>query len=515
MRRVNAGIMGAPFDRTDAMSPSAYPQLLAVFTKLHNFQHLAAIAAWDQSAKMPPKGNEARSKALAEMDVLVHQTVTDPVLASLLDAAEQAPLDALERASVREMRRQWAVSNLLPARLVAAQSLAGSRCEHAWRSQRPANDWAALVPNLRTVVDLAREEAGLLAEHFGCSRYEALMNKHEPGMRCAELDRIFADVKSWLPALIRQVMDRQATEPVLQPIGPFAAESQRALGLDVMKLLGFDFEAGRLDLSAHPFCAGVPEDVRITTRYRDDNFLQGLMGIIHETGHARYEQRLPPELVHLPIGRARTMGVHESQSLSFEMQLGRSAAFLTLITPLVRQHLGTQPALQANNLARLCTRVRPGFIRVDADELSYPAHVILRYEIERALIEGEIEVEDIPTLWDEKMKASLDVDTRGNFTDGCMHDIHWPMGLIGYFPSYTLGAMYAAQYFATIRAANPDLDQKIAAGDLSPVTNWLEANIWSQASRWEISELMTQATGQTLQVSHFRKHLESRYLGSH
>ncbi|MDP2367826.1 carboxypeptidase M32, partial [Rhodoferax sp.] len=378
------------------MSPSAYPQLLAVFTRLHHFQHLTAIAWWDQSAMMPPKGNEARSKALAEMEVLVHQTITDPALAGLLDAAEQAPLDAPERASVREMRRQWALSNLLPARLVEAQSLAGSRCEHAWRSQRPANDWSALLPNLRTVVGLAREEAALLVDHFGGSRYEALMNKHEPGMRCAELDRIFAEVKSWLPALVRKVLDKQANESVLQPVGPFSNESQRALGLAVMKLLGFDFEAGRLDLSTHPFCAGVPEDVRITTRFRDDNFLQGLMGIIHETGHARYEQRLPRELVHLPIGRARTMGVHESQSLSFEMQLGRSAAFLSLITPLVHQHLGSQAALQADNLARLCTRVRPGFIRVDADELTYPAHVILRYEIERALIEGEIEVDDIP-----------------------------------------------------------------------------------------------------------------------
>lgn len=506
--------MGAPSDRTDAMSPSAYPQLLAVFTKLHHFHHLTAMASWDQSAMMPPKGNEARSQALAEMEVLIHQTITDPTLASLLDAAEQAPLNDTERASVREMRRQWALSNLLPSRLVEAQSLAGSRCEHAWRSQRPANDWNALLPNLRTVISLAREEAALLADHFGTSRYEALMNKHEPGMRCDELDRIFADVKGWLPDLVRKVMNKQADEPVLQPVGPYAIESQRALGLDVMKLLGFDFEAGRLDLSTHPFCAGVPEDVRITTRYRDDNFLQSLMGIIHETGHARYEQRLPRELVHLPIGRARTMGVHESQSLSFEMQLGRGAPFLSLITPLVRQHLGTQPALQADNLARLCTRVRPGLIRVDADELTYPAHVILRYEIERALIEGEIEVEDIPALWDEKMKTSLDVDTRGNFKDGCMQDIHWPMGLIGYFPSYTLGAMYAAQYFATIRAQTPELDQKIAAGDLSPVTNWLEANIWSQASRWEISELMTRATGQTLQVSHFRKHLEHRYLAA-
>jgi carboxypeptidase Taq len=206
------------------------------------------------------------------------------------------------------------------------------------------------------------------------------------------------------------------------------------------------------------------------------------------------------------------MGVHESQSLSFEMQLARSPAFLQLIAPLIKKHLGDQPAFEANNLARLFTRVKRGFIRVDADELTYPAHVILRFEIERALIAGEIEVDDIPALWAEKMRDYLGVDVAGNFENGCMQDIHWPAGMFGYFPSYTLGAMYAAQYFATIRQQHPDLDARIASGDLSPVMNWLDANIWSQASRWSTDELVTRATGEPLNASHFRRHLESRYL---
>jgi carboxypeptidase Taq len=256
----------------------------------------------------------------------------------------------------------------------------------------------------------------------------------------------------------------------------------------------------------------VPEDVRITTRYTEADFAPSLMGIIHETGHARYEQNLPRDTLHLPVGRARSMGIHESQSLSFEMQLARSPAFFELIAPLVRKHLGDQEAFTPTNLARMATRVQRGFIRVDADELTYPAHVILRFEIERALISGEIEPEDIPGLWDEKMLAYLGVDTRGNFENGCMQDIHWPSGMFGYFPSYTLGAMYAAQYFANIRRNHVDLDARIAKGDLSPVMHWLDANIWRQASRWRTDELVTRATGEALNAVHFQRHLQSRYL---
>ena len=352
-----------------------------------------------------------------------------------------------------------------------------------------------------------------LADDTGLTRYDALMDRFEPGVRAADIDRIFTDVKAWLPDLIARVAAKQRNEKVIAPVAPFPAASQRALNVAVMRLLGFDFEGGRLDESTHPFSGGVPEDVRVTTRYREDDFAQSLMGTIHETGHARFEQNLPREWLGQPVGVARSYGIHESQSLSFEMQLARSRGFVGLLAPMLAAHFGAQPAFAADNLYMLLTRMKRGLIRVDADEVTYPAHVILRYEIERALIEGEIEAEDIPALWDEKMQTLLGLDTRGNYRDGCMQDVHWTEGAFGYFPSYTLGAMYAAQWFAAMRRAEPQLDARIAAGDLAPVFAWLNANIWSQASRWETPELVKRASGEALNPAHLRTHLEARYLG--
>ncbi len=495
------------------MTQTAYADLSHTFTRLYRFKHLASIAGWDHSAMMPKKGNDARAAAMAELGVLMHNMLTDATLKTKLNSAEQENLKPIERANLREMKRSWESANLLPAKLVEDMSLASSKCEHAWREQRPANDWKGLAENLKEVVRLAREQANLLGSEKGLSPYDALMDMYESGMTSQKIEAIFGEVKTWLPDLIAKAQAKQASEAVIKPVGLFPAEKQKALGLAVMKHLQFDFDGGRLDVSTHPFCGGVPEDVRITTRYREDDFMQSLMGIIHETGHARYEQNLPRDFVDQPVGVARSMGIHESQSLSFEMQLARSKPFLTLIAPLVREHLGDQPAFAAENLGKLYSRVKPGYIRVDADEACYPAHVILRFEIERALIDGEIEVDDIPALWNEKMKAYLGIDTQGNFKDGPMQDVHWPLGLLGYFPSYTLGAMYAAQYFATIRTLRPDLDQQIEAGNLAPIFDWLKENIWSKASELSTDELVMRATGEVLNPKHFRAHLEARYLG--
>jgi carboxypeptidase Taq len=289
--------------------------------------------------------------------------------------------------------------------------------------------------------------------------------------------------------------------------------AQKALCDQVIRLLGFDFESGRLDVSAHPFCGGVPEDVRMTTRFREDDFLGSLMGTVHETGHGRYEQNLPRDWLGQPVAHARSMALHESQSLSFEMQLGGHPGFVSRLAPLVVRAFGNQPAFEPQNLHRLMTRVKPDFIRVDADEVTYPAHIILRYEIERPLIEGEIEPEDVPALWDAKMMELLGVDTRGNFKDGPMQDVHWPEALFGYFPCYSLGAMYSAQWFAAMRRSMPDLDIRIGAGDLAPVFEWLREHIWSQASRWTTDELAVRASGEVLNPAHFKAHLQARYLG--
>ncbi|HET7863503.1 MAG TPA: carboxypeptidase M32 [Burkholderiaceae bacterium] len=491
----------------------AYDELAATYARLHRFEHLQALAGWDQAANMPPKGNEARAAAMAELAALTHRLRTEPQMKSQLARAEQEPLDELQRANLREIRRDWLASNALPESLVQAQTLARSRCEHAWRTQRPANDWPGFLKNFREVLRLAREEAALLAQHTGLGRYESLMDRYEPGMTCAVVDRVFGDLRQWLPGLITQVRERQARETVVEPRGPFPVAAQRALCERVMRMLGFDFDGGRLDVSTHPFCGGVPEDVRITTRYREEEFAQSLMGTIHETGHARYEQGRPRDLLEQPVSQARSMALHESQSLCFEMQLARSRGFAGLLAPMIAAQFGPQPAFEADNLYRLFTRVKPGFIRVEADEVTYPAHVILRYEIERPLIEGDMEPEDIPALWDAKMMELLGIDTRGNFRNGPLQDVHWPESLFGYFPCYTLGAMYAAQWFASMRRQVGGLDAGIARGELIPVFDWLHRHIWNPASRWSTDELARRASGEALNPAHFRAHLEARYLG--
>jgi carboxypeptidase Taq len=495
----------------DTATPS-YDTLTQTFTRMYRLQHLQSIASWDQAANMPPRGNEARAAAMAEMGALLHRMRTDPQLAKQLDKAEAEPLSEPQRANLREMRREWRQSNALPESLVQRSYMATARCEHAWRTQRPANDWKGFLGNFREVLAIERDVAEALSQQSGLSRYDALMDRFEPGMTSKEVDALFGDLRRWLPGLIGQVIHKQSRETLLQPRGPFAVDAQRRLCERVIRMLGFDFEAGRLDVSTHPFCGGVPEDVRMTTRFRDDEFLGALMGTIHETGHGRYEQNRPRELLGQPVSEARSMAIHESQSLSFEMQLGSHPGFVAQLSALVAEAFGAQPAFELQNLHRLITRVKRGLIRVDADEVTYPAHIILRYEIERPLIEGEIEADDIPALWDTKMDELLGLDTRGNFKDGPLQDVHWPSGMFGYFPCYSLGAMYAAQWFAAMRRATPDLDARIARGELGTVFDWLRANVWSQASRWTTDELVRRASGEPLNPAHFRAHLEQRYL---
>lgn len=494
------------------MEKQHYNDLSRIFLRLSRFDHLNAIASWDMSAMMPVNGSKARGEALAELSVLRHQILSDKKVALLIRDAEQEDLNDIERANLHEISRQYHNAVLLPDSLVEEKSLVGSRCEHDWRTQRPDNNWQGFSANLKEVVRVSRQEARLRADAQGISPYDALLDMYEPGMTSAKLDGLFGSLRSWLPGLLQTVIDKQATETVITPEGPFATDKQRQLGLDVMGMLGFDFAGGRLDVSAHPFCGGVPEDVRITTRYNEDELFTALYGVIHETGHARYEQNLPRTWPGQPVALARSMAIHESQSLFFEMQLGRSTPFQQQLLPKVIAHFGPQPAFELSNLIKLSQRVERGFIRVDADEISYPAHVVLRYEIERALISGDIEVDDIPALWDEKMQEWLGLSTAGNYRNGCMQDIHWTDGSFGYFPSYTLGAMYAAQLFAAARRALPQLESNIAGGDFEPLFTWLEQNIWQHGSRFSTSQLITNATGEDLNPLYFREHLESRYL---
>lgn len=489
---------------------SAFKKLVEHSQKCSRFQHLASICGWDQASMMPAGGNQARSEAMAELSVHIHGLMTQPQLADWISDAENEDLNNEQQSSLREIKRQWQQANLLPEKLVEAKSLAGSKCEHAWRSQRGNNDWVGFEKNWREVVELSREEAQIRADAANLTPYDAMLDIYEPGTSSASLDILFADVKTWLPGLIDEVIEKQSTEQFNAPNGFYVAEKQKALGLEVMKLLQFDFNHGRLDESVHPFCGGVPSDVRITTRYDEAEFVQSLMGIVHETGHARYEQGLPKHLAGQPAGQARSMGIHESQSLFFEMQVGRSDPFIGHLANLAGQQFSGSE-FEKDNFQKIYTRVKKDFIRVDADELTYPAHVILRYEIERDLINGKIKHTDVPELWNSKMQSYLGLSTEGNFTNGCMQDIHWTDGAFGYFPSYTLGAMYAAQFMASMKKT-VDVNSVIESGDLSPIFTWLESNIWSKGSLLTTDDLVKGATGETLNAQYFKDHLRSRYL---
>ncbi|MEX1214218.1 carboxypeptidase M32 [Saccharospirillum sp.] len=497
----------------------SYVTLEKTFHRLAQLGHAEAMLSWDQHVMMPPKGNPARSKALAELTVLRTEILQDERLADRFEAAEQdGGLSKWQQANLREMKRTWQQTRAIPKDLVEAQSLASSECEHAWRTMRPGNDWTGFEPLLQRVFDLAGEAATAYQDALGADRgyanaYDALMDQYDPGTRMSRIDPVFDRLKAELPATLQQILERQSQRPTPnKPERSIAIAQQDQLARALMSTLGFDFEAGRLDQTAHPFSGGVPADSRITTRYDERNVIEGLMGVIHETGHSRYETGLPTEWASQPVGQAMGMGVHESQSLFFEMQLGRSRPFIDAIAPLVRQHLGDDRAFTADNLHALYTRVEPGQIRVNADEVTYPSHVILRYELERDIILGKASVKDIPERWNQAMSDLLGLDTRGDYRNGPMQDIHWPMGAIGYFPSYTLGALNAAQLHAALLRDVPDAAERVARLDLAPIFDWLSRNIWQQGRYLSYDDLMTQATGEVLNPDYFLNHLQARYL---
>ncbi|MGL4219043.1 MAG: carboxypeptidase M32, partial [Shewanella sp.] len=464
---------------TKQPTPS-YDKLTAHFQKISHFEHFSALGDWDQAAMMPLGGGSERGDAMAELALHIHTLKTAPHLGDNLALAAQEVLTSEQHANLREMQYQYRQATLVPGELVQAKTKMAYQCENAWREQRKNNDWQGFKPNLKAIIALAREEALIRAQAQNISPYDALLDKFEPGMTTAKLEQTFGNLKTWLPTLIQNVLEKQACEPTLKLNGPFDIMAQQTLGRDVMAYLGFDFNHGRLDISSHPFCGGVPSDVRITTRYNQADFSSAIMGIVHETGHARYEQGLPKQWRGQPAGLARSMGVHESQSLFCEMQLGANPAFLRQLQPLINQHLGCE--FSAQDLARHYTRVNPGLIRVDADEVTYPCHILLRFEAEKAFIDGSLSVDDLPDFWSSQMQQLLGINTEGNYRDGCMQDIHWAVGELGYFPSYTLGAMYAAQCrFAMERSLGP-IENLIDKGRLSQVFDWLGKQIWSKGS---------------------------------
>jgi len=475
---------------------------------------------WDSAAMMPKGGADARAEQLAELKLAARAPLLTPAAADLLDAAEDAlgldddlPDMAWRRANLRAMRRIWRHETAVPDDLAVAISKAGSACEMVWREARPQSDFAAVRPHLETVVGLTRDVAAAMAAALDCSPYDALLDIYEPGARRSDIDSVFEQLQDFLPDMLERVLQRQQAAPApVMPDGPFAIERQRDLGLRFMTALGFDFDHGRLDVSDHPFTGGVPTDVRLTTRYRSDDFVSALMGVLHETGHALYEQGLPKAWARQPVGAAGGMALHESQSLLVEMQVCRGRAFLTYAAPLMREAFaGAGAAWQVDNLLRHYNRVERSLIRVDADEVSYPLHVIHRYRLEQALLSGDLAVADLPGAWNDGIEAMLGV-RPGSDREGCLQDIHWMDGAFGYFPTYTLGALAAAQIFAAAERTMPDLHAAIAEGRFQPLLDWLRREIHGRGSLLETDDLIEQVTGRPLAVDAFHDHLQKRYL---
>ncbi len=496
----------------NASADTAYARLQDRFTRLATLNEAAGVLGWDAAAMMPLGGAAARGDQLAVLAGLAHAQLTAAAVADDLAEAE-APSDNWRAANLRLMQHSYIRATAVPPALVEATARANAACETVWREARRTADFAMVAPHLAEVVGLVREAASAVGAVVGLSPYDALMDGYQPGIGAADVGPVFGRYEAFLRDALPLAEERQARAPAPVPLaGVFPADVQEALCRRLSARAGLDFAHARLDRSAHPFCGGTPTDVRITTRYDEADPAQAIMGVLHETGHALYERGLPTAYARQPVGEAAGMGAHESQSLIMEMQACRSDAYLSWLGPELHGAFGGDPApYGGSNLARLWRRVKRGFIRVDADEMTYPAHIILRFRLEQALVAGDLAVVDLPGAWNEGLHALLGI-TPPDDAKGCLQDIHWYDGGFGYFPSYTLGAMAAAQLMAAARRAVPELDAALARGEHAPLLGWLRTHVHGQGSRLGFNELLRAATGKPLDPADFEAHLTARYL---
>ncbi len=491
---------------------TAYARLQSRFARIATVNEAASMLGWDAAAMMPEGGGAARGDQLAVLAGLSHGMLTEPATAD--DLHDAAADGAWDTANLALMRHAHIRATALPADLVEATARANSACEKVWREARAQSDFPMVARHLTEVVSLTRQAAQALGPALGLSPYDALMDGFQPGIGAADVNPVFDRYVAFLTDALPRAEARQAAAPRPIPLpGPFPAEAQEVLCRDLSARAGLDFSHARLDRSTHPFCGGTPTDIRITTRYNEHDPAQALMGVLHETGHALYERGLPRDHARQPVGEAAGMGAHESQSLIIEMQACRSDGYLSWLGPQMQAAFGGHGAAYAPaNLSRLWRRVERGLIRVDADEMTYPAHVILRFRLEQALIGGDLRVSDLPGAWQDGLHTLLGV-TPPDDAQGCLQDIHWYDGAFGYFPSYTLGAMAAAQLMAAARRDVPAIDAGLAAGDLSLLLGWLRTHVHNQGSRLGFNDLLRAATGKPLDPRDFEAHLTARYLG--
>lgn len=496
------------------MPATPYQQLEQEFRRLHAFRGALSLLRWDAAVMMPRGSAEVRGEQLAALETEYHALLTAPKITRLLDRA-QANAQGLEDwqlANLREMRRQRDHAIATPQTLISRLARATARAEVQWLEARQQNDFAAFAPHLEEVVALVRDKAALLGQALNLQPYDALVDEFSPGITTQDIDTLFKALLRNLPGLINEVIELQASQPLLPLAGRFGIARQRQVVIDVIRAIGFPFDRGRLDESEHPFTEGVPGDIRITTRYDQSDPFSGLLGALHESGHAMYDLGLPQDWRDQPVGRDRGMALEESQSLLLEMIVGRRRSFVRYLKPLFEKHLGVSgPEWEVENMYRHLIRVRRGLIRVDADELTYPLHIMLRYDLEKRILSGELAIRDVSEAWNNFMEQRLGA-RPANDTEGCLQDIHWAVGSFGYFPSYALGAIIAAQLWDSLHGERPQIDEEIAAGQFGGLFGWLRDNVHGLGAKISIQELMKNATGKAVSAAASLRYLESKYL---
>jgi len=487
-----------------------YDSYLDHLQGIHALNTALGLLGWDQETYMPPRGLHPRAESRAHLTGLVHDRVIDDRFGAVLDELSAADLPEDRAASVRETRRDRDRSVKVPRDLVTELAQTTTLAQQAWAGARDADDWPAFAPLLAKVVELKRREAEAVG--YAGEPYDALLDEYEPGAAAADIEPVFAELRRGLVDLMGVVRDAGPRDDDAALEREWPVDGQDRLSRQVLKSMGFDFDAGRLDTSTHPFTSGTsPVDVRLTTMFDPLDLSRSLYSTIHEGGHGLYEQGLPERYAGTPLGQACSLGIHESQSRMWENQVGRSRPFMD---HLYRQLKTIFPdrvsGLDPDVLYRAFNVVRPSLIRIEADEVTYNLHVMMRFELERALFRGEIEVNDLPALWNERMTADLGV-TPSDDREGVLQDIHWSFGALGYFPTYTLGNIYSATLFAAAERDLPDLDAQIAVGDLAPLLAWLRKNVHAHGRRWTAGELCRRASGSGLDCTHFLDYLRTKF----
>ena len=500
------------------MSTQAYSylELEKLITPITHLKHLLSLAKWDKATMLASGSAASRQREIASATTIAHKMTADSKLRDYINSAiiNEDALDEWQKANLNLIKKAYEEAVCIPSHLKEEYSIVTGTCEFTWRTARKNNDFKLLLPHLDRVFALASHIGELKVSYFFGKSYDKLLDVYNPDFTSESIKAVYAVLKEELPDLIQTIVERQATEKVIPLTEKIDEATQKALNLKIIEKMGFSLAHGRLDKSAHPFCDGSNDDVRLTTRYEEDNFLSALTSTMHEAGHGLYQQNLPKAYRDQPVGSFKGLTFHESQSIIMERQAGISMPFMEFLATLLRDEFGFKgAAYTAENLYKLLTRVKPSLIRVDADEVTYPLHVILRFEIEEAIIEGKVATKDLPALWNEKMKDYLGI-TPDKDANGCMQDIHWHMGAIGYFPAYTNGAIIASMLMKAAREKHPSIDKELGAGSFQSLNDYLNTHLRQFGSMKTSADLLKGATGYTeVQPTIFVDYLKKKYLG--